>query len=174
MKLCISNFGLDPNRPEEPGPCLEGNIRLVNDNTLFEQEAKYYTGPKTCLNLILLDRITAADIARMAKNNEHRVYARICNNIISEKAVREIVPKILTLTCMELLVLSLMAENLTYNDISEILNIDYETAKTHGSNIHKKTGLHTNLQAAQAFIPFKALYPGWRLKVKAPLRVFCP
>lgn len=175
MKLCISNFGLDPNKPEEPGSCLEGNLRLVNDNSLFEQESKYCTGPKTCLNLILLDRITAADIARMAKNEEHVVHARICNNIISENLVpRNSVSLILTLTQMEKVVLSLMADNYTYRQIASILNIDYETAKSHGNNIHRKTGLRTNLQATHAFMAFKALHPEWRSELKESLRIFCP
>lgn len=175
MKLCISNLGLDPKRPEEPGPCLEGTLRLVNDNSLFEQQARLCPGPKTSLNLILLDPITASDIARIANNDEHLVTARICNNIFSEKVVpRNTILKILKLTNMEMVVLSLMSENYTNDQIADALRVDKETPKSHGYNIKKKTGLHTKLQLTQAFTAFKVLYPDWRCGLKEALRKYCP
>lgn len=172
MKLCISNLGLDIKRPEQPGPCLEGHVRLAE--TLYENETNYCNGRLNCLNLILLDPLTASDIARMAKSEDHIIHARIINNVFSEKVIpRNAVSKIRALTQMEKVVLSLQAENYTYTQIADILKVDKETSKSHIYNIRKKTGLRTKLQAANAFIIFKAIYPDWRNELKESLRVYC-
>lgn len=157
MKIAISNYGIKSN---EPGPFLTGNIEIVDDSH-FEYETKSHIGQKTCLNLILLNPISAAEIARLAKN-DHQLQVKICTNIIPlDKIPKTSIAKIASLTGMEIIVLSYLAAGNTKAQIAAIINTSEDTIKSHVNNIYNKTGLHSNVLASLALLLFRAENPDW-------------
>ncbi|HLP74080.1 MAG TPA: LuxR C-terminal-related transcriptional regulator [Bacteroidales bacterium] len=149
MEVSILHYGM---LPGEPGPCLKGNIELVNDYSMVDFDTKYAPGQTTILNMILLNQITAAEIARLAKNN-HRLQVKICCNIFDEEVTpKKAIARIDTLTQRESVILALLAKGKKYREIAGLLNISNDTVKSHANNAYKKVGLHSKLLIALAYL----------------------
>lgn len=159
MKICITNFGIKESMQQ--GPYLSGNLLLHDDSELFENESRYHTGAKTCLNFLLLNPIPVSELLRLEKN-DNILQANVCANIIDENVIpRESILKISTLTPMELEVLSLVPKYKTTEDLAKALHVSYDTITTHLDHIYSKIGLHTKVSAYMAYFLFMAQNPEW-------------
>ncbi len=63
----------------------------------------------------------------------------------NRRKIKRMQPEKGVLSRREMEILELIAQNKTSNEISEILNIAYNTVKTHRRNMHKKLGLESRI-----------------------------
>jgi len=61
-------------------------------------------------------------------------------------------PEVQTLTEREEQVLSLLAKGHAYKEISDLMNISFETVRTHGRSIYEKLHVHSRTEATLKYL----------------------